>query len=273
MEDKFIDVEKLIGSKNPTLLKWMPGFIISYLKKILHQSEVNQVLIENKDHDGYEFCSDIVKRFNLDLEVSGTENIPLTGGTIFVVNHPLGGMDAMALVEVMKSHRKDIKFIVNDLLLNLKNLKGLFVGVNKHGTNSKASMQEVNDLFASDKAIFIFPAGLVSRKTNGVVKDLDWKKTFVSQAKKHNKPVVPVFLDGELSSFFYRLANLRTSIGLKMNIEMLYLADELFQQKNKKIKIHFGEVIEASQFDSSKNDRAWAQWVKEKVYSLKTTTK
>ncbi|MFT7298158.1 MAG: putative hemolysin [Sphingobacteriales bacterium] len=272
MEDKFIDVENLIGSKNPTLLKWMPGIIIRYLKRILHQFEVNQILKENKGNDGYEFCADIVKRFNLELEITGTQNIPNSGGTIFVVNHPLGGMDAMVLVEVIKNYRRDIKFIVNDLLLNLKNLKGLFVGVNKHGANTKSSMKEVNDLFTSDNAIFIFPAGLVSRKTKGEVKDLEWKKTFVSQSKKNNKPVVPVFLDGELSSFFYRLANLRRSLGLKMNLEMLYLADELFQQQNKKIKIHFGEVIPASHFDKTKNDRAWAQWVKEKVYSFKTTT-
>lgn len=269
MDDKFIDIERIITSKNPKLLKWIPSFLMNYIKKTVHQDDINDFLLSNRSVFGNEFCSTVIEHFEINVKASGLENIPKEGGAIFVVNHPLGGMDAMAIVHEVQKVRKDIKFIVNDILLNLKNLKGLFVGVNKHSANSKESLQEVNDLFASDKAVFVFPAGLVSRKSKGEVRDLEWKKTFVTRAKKFEQPVIPVFLDGELTKFFYGLANVRKNIGIKANIEMLYLAQEMFKQRNKTINLIFGEPIDARTYDKSKTDKEWAQWTKEKVYSLK----
>ncbi len=269
MEEKFIDIEKVIGSKSPKLLKRTPKFLINYLKRTIHQDEINQILDENKDLYGYEFCHDIIQRFNIKVNTIGIDNIPKEGGAIFVVNHPLGGMDAMAIVDAISPHRPDVQFIVNDILLNLKNLKGLFVGVNKHGKNSNDALKSVSDLFSSDKAIFIFPAGLVSRRKKGKVEDLEWKKTFITRAKKHQKDVIPVYLDGELTNFFYRLANFRTSIGIKANIEMLYLAKEQFKQRNKEINVCFGKAISPDVFTKDKSDKEWAQWVKQEVYSLK----
>lgn len=269
MSKKFVDVERIIASKNEKLLKRLPNFVLSYLKRILHQDEINQIIEENKDLQNEAFCLEIVSRFNLKLEAHGTEHIPLKNGAIFVVNHPLGGMDAMALVSILSEFRTDIKFIVNDILLTLENLKGLFVGVDKHGKNVKRSLQEVDALFASDNAIFVFPAGMVSRKVGNEIVDLDWKKTFVTQSKKYNKPVVPVFLDGQLSPFFYRVSKLRSWLGIKVNFEMFFLVNELFKQKNKSIRITFGKPIEAKTFDAGKADKYWAQSVKDKVYSLK----
>ena len=269
MSQKFIDVEKILKDKNPAILKWTPSFLINYLKRTIHQDEINQVLSENKNKFGYEFCQDIIDRFNIKVVVQGTKNIPKTGGCILASNHPLGGMDAMAIVTAINPHRSDIQFIVNDILLNLKNLKGLFVGVNKHGGNSKESLNNVNNLFASDKATFIFPAGLVSRKKRGKIEDLEWKKAFITQSKKHNKPIIPVYVEGNLTQFFYNLSNFRSSIGIKANIEMLYLAKETFKQRNKTIKVIFGEPIPSSTFDKSKHDKKWANWVKEKVYEHK----
>jgi putative hemolysin len=269
MSKKFVDVERIIASKNPILLKRLPRFVIAYLKRILHQSDINTIIEENRNLKNEAFCLEIVERFKLNLESAGTQHIPLKKGAIFVVNHPLGGMDAMALVAIMSKYRTDIKFIVNDILLTLDNLSGLFVGVNKHGNNVKQSLKDVDALFASNEAVFVFPAGLVSRKVGKEVVDLDWKKTFVTQSKKYGKPVVPVFLDGRLSPFFYRFSKLRQWLSIKVNIEMLFLVNELFKQKNKTIRIIFGEPLEATTFDSSKSDKQWANWVKDKVYKLK----
>jgi len=146
-------------------------------------------LVDFKDDYDYEFCQKIIKRFNIKVKVNGVENIPKIGGFIFASNHPLGGIDAMALVTVIEPYRKDVKFIVNDILLNLKNLKGLFVGVNKHGTNSKNALNLVDKLFASNRAVFVFPAGLVSRKKNGLVTDLEWKKHLLLEQKNIKKPL------------------------------------------------------------------------------------
>jgi putative hemolysin len=268
-KDKFIDVERLLKSKNPKAAKWIPGFIVRYLKRIVHQKEINSFLEEHKDKKNEEFCQAVVDDFNLTIEVKNLERIPEHGKVVFAMNHPLGGMDAMILVTALKDKRKDLKFIVNDILMNLENLKDLFVGVNKIGRNSSSLREQIETLFESDQGICIFPAGLVSRKNKGEVKDLVWKKTFVKYAKKHGQDVVPIYIDGKLSKFFYRLANFRKFLGIKANIEMLYLANELFKQRNKTMRFVIGEPIPNNELFSEKSDYDKAQEIKEIVYELR----
>jgi putative hemolysin len=263
-----IDVKRVLAEKNPRLLKWMPGFLLRYLKRIVHQEEINRILLENEDLRGAEFCSDIVKRWNLNIVVKNLSNLPEKGGVILASNHPLGGFDAIAMVHELKDYRPDLKFIVNDILMNLENLSDLFVGVNKHGSNAASKLKSVNEAFASDTAVCVFPAGLVSRKDNGIVRDLEWKKTFASQAIKNKKQVVPVFIDGTLSNFFYRLYAFRKFIGIKANIEMLYLVHELFKQKNKTIRITFGRPMNADPDATQKDAKAWANEIRRTVYNL-----
>jgi 1-acyl-sn-glycerol-3-phosphate acyltransferase len=269
MSDKFIDVEKIIGDKNPRLLRWMPKMLLRYVKSILHQKEINEILDELKDAEGVEFCSAILKRFNIKVEVEGIENIPKKGGVVFAGNHPFGGLEALAHVQAIYPIRPDIKFVVNDILLSLENLKKLFVGVNKHGATPAEVVKQMNELFGSGRAVFIYPAGLVSRRIKGKVQDLNWKKTFVSRSKRFDSQVVPVYTGGtQLSSFFYNLSNLRTGLGLKANVEMFYLVNEMMKQKNSTFKIVFGAPIATHTFDRSKTDQEWAKWVREKVYKL-----
>ena len=271
MKDKedFINVRRLISSKNPKLSRWIPGFIIRYLERILHQQEINDFL-NTHDAKNQQFCTEVVAEIGMTYEIKGIENIPKTGKCTIVMNHPLGGMDAMIFVDALKNHRTDLRYIVNDLLLNLEPLKEIFVGINKHGRTKNSSLMQVSDLFSSDKAVCIFPAGLVSRKHKGIIRDLEWKKTFVKQARNNDHVIIPVHIEGSLSNFFYRLANFRKFMGIKANIEMLYLSDELFKQKGKHIVITVGEPVLASSLDKSKNDLQWAQWFKDKVYALKS---
>jgi len=266
---KFIDVDKLIADKNPKLARRLPGFLKRYIKRTIHQDDVNNFLAENDDAHGYYFCKAVIDAFEFEIRIHGKENIPEEGGCIFACNHPLGGMDANTLVVGLRGIRDDIRFIVNDILLSLPNLKGLFVGVNKHGKNAAQSLQKVDELFGSDKAVFLFPAGLVSRKVNGQIMDLEWKKTFITRAKKYDTPVVPVYINGRLSNFFYRFANIRKALGIKVNIEMFFLVNEFFKQHRQRIDIVFGEPIPASHFDKSRSDKEWAHWMKEQAYSLK----
>lgn len=269
MSDKFIDIEKVIREKNPTLHKWMPGFLIRYIKRIIHQKEVNSVIRDFGHLYGVDFCKAVLDRFNIKVEVVGTENIPSDGGVVFAGNHPFGGLEALAHVVAIHPQRPDVKFVVNDILLKLENLKQLFVGVNKHGATPAESVKQMNELFGSGHAVFIYPAGLVSRKSKGSVRDLEWKKTFISRSKRFNSQIVPVFTGGsELSRFFYNLSNLRKFLGLKANVEMFYLVDEMMKQKNSTFKIVFGNPIATTTFDRSKTDQEWANWVKEKVYQL-----
>jgi len=246
----------------------MPRFVLSYLKKIIHEEDVNAFMLANKGSDAFTFSRNVIKKFNIRIQVSGKEKIPAEGGYIFCCNHPLGGLDAMALVTVVEPVRKDIRFIVNDLLLHLTNLQEIFTGVNKHGKTAGDSLRKVDNLFGSDHALFIFPAGLVSRKNQGKIRDLEWKKTFVTRAKKYQKDVVPVFINGGNSEFFYRLSRLRKLMGIKANIEMLYLVDEMYRQQDKTYHVVFGDPVPWQTFSSEKSDQEWADHMKEKVYEL-----
>lgn len=266
-EEDFINVRRMIGSKNPTLLKWIPRFIVRYIERIVHQKDINQFLKTHNTTD-QAFCKDVIDYFNITYSVDGIENIPKTGKCVIVMNHPLGGMDAMILVDALSKHRTDIKFIVNDLLLNLGRLNSIFLGVNKHGKNKSSSLLQINSLFASEQLICIFPAGLVSRKKNGLVRDLQWKKTFIRQSRLNNQLIVPVHIEGKLSNWFYRLSNFRSFLGIKANIEMLYLADELFKQRNQHIQFTVGAAIPASSLDQSISDQKHADWFRNHIYSL-----
>ena len=267
---KLIDIKKVISDKNPKLLKRIPGFIVRYLQRILHEKDVNQFVHDHKDDSPIEFCLSVMKKFNIQVTVTGIENIPTEGGAILACNHPLGGMDAMALVTVLHEKRPDIKFIVNDVLLHLENLQPIFVGVNKYGANATDSLKKVDETFQGDDLLCIFPAGLVSRKIKRKIRDLNWKKTFISRSKKYEKQIIPIYIDGKLSCFFYNLYKIRKMVGIKANIEMLYLVNELYKQHNKHIDIYIGKPIFAAQLDASKNHQEWADHIQNEVYNLKS---
>jgi putative hemolysin len=179
----------------------------------------------------------------------------------------LGGLDGMALMKVVGEVRKDIVFPVNDLLMNVPNLLPLFIPINKHGSNTQ-NMLIMNDTFASDKTILYFPAGLCSRKQKGKILDLEWKKTFITKARTYKRDIIPVHINGRNSDWFYNLAKWRKRLGIKANIEMLYLVDEMYKQNNKNISITFGKPISWTTFDNRFPDIIWAKKVKQHVYTL-----
>jgi len=208
-----------------------------------------------------------LRNFGVKIIYHGIENIPVDGRWIIASNHPLGGLDGMALMWVVGKVKKDIVFPVNDLLMNIPNLKGLFIPINKHGSNA-GNVKLIEDTFASDKAMLFFPAGLCSRKIKGDICDLEWKKSFITKARTHKRDVIPCFINGRNSNWFYNLARLRAFLGMKANIEMLYLVDEMYKQRNKEIVITFGKPISYTIFDKTKTDLSWAQKLKTYVYSL-----
>lgn len=262
-----IDIERVIASKSPRLLKMIPGFLIRYLKRVIHQDTLNESLRRLRDIEGLEFVNTILKEFNVKVVVIGESNLLLADRFVAVSNHPLGGLDGMALMQAVGKIRKDIVVPSNDFLLLLPNLRPLFIPVNKHGSNA-GNIAVFDETFSSDKSVLYFPAGLCSRKIKGKIIDLEWKKTFLSKARKFNRDIVPVHISGRNSNFFYNLANLRKWLGMKANIEMLYLVDEMFRQDNKDIVITFGKPIPVSTFDKRMNDNKWAARIREHVYKL-----
>lgn len=265
-----IDIKQILKQKAPSLAGKIPGFFVNYLIKTVHQDELNHILTIYKDKEGVEFMQELIGYFDLTLQLVNEENIPETGRMIFASNHPLGGLDGICLSAVIggKFDGK-IKYLVNDLLLYLENLRTIFVPVNKHGSQGKEAARLIEEAYASDNQIVTFPAGLCSRKIKGEIIDLDWKKSFIQKAVEYQRDIVPVRFEGENSSFFYRLANVRKAFGVKMNYEMIYLPDEMFKLKHKTFKIYFGKPIPWQTFDKSKKPVEWAEWVKEIVYKLK----
>ncbi|NLJ42601.1 MAG: glycerol acyltransferase [Bacteroidales bacterium] len=267
-----IDVKQVLTDKNPSLAKVIPGFVIRYLKRIVHQDEINDFLKHYGHLRDAEFIKAGLRQFEITYSVTGSENIPAGGRYIFVSNHPLGGLDGLVFINELSKYFANIKFPVNDILMNLKNLSGIFLPVNKHGAQGREAARMLEEAYASDCQILYYPAGLCSRKKKGVIRDLPWHKSFITKAVQHKRDIVPAYFSGRNSSFFYNLSNLRNFLGIKANIEMLYLADELFRQKGKKIDLVFGEKIPWQTFDSSKTPAEWADWVKERSYALKSLT-
>ena len=223
----FIDIQQVIASKNATLARFLPNFILNYLKRIIHENEINAFIEHNGHLKNHDFVNACFAEMGAKVTVKGLENIPLLGGCIIAANHPLGGLDGIGLMKVVGTRRSDIRFFVNDILLNLQNFGELFVGVNKHGKNPKENLRLMDAIFASDNCVLFFPAGLVSRRQGDEIKDLEWQKSFIAKAIKYKKPIIPAYIGGENSAFFYNLANRRKTLGIKANIEMLYLANEM----------------------------------------------
>jgi len=230
--ENFLNIDQIFRKKGKKIYPLIPKVLIRYLERITHQEELNDALWRFRDFKNLDFVREILfNLFQVNLNVVGVENLPERSRFIVVGNHPLGGIDGMALMHVVGKLHPNIKSLSNDILLELPNLREMFVPVNKHGSNSYDAVNALNEVFESDKVVMVFPAGLVSRKQKGKIMDLEWKKTFISKATKHQRDVVPVHFTGRNSDFFYNLALWRKRLGIKANIEMLYLVDEMFRQK------------------------------------------
>lgn len=265
--EKLVDIEKVIGAKSPSLLKALPNFIIRYLKRIIHEDELNSFIKENGHKRGLDQVEAALKEFGTTITVTGIENIPKEGRYLIASNHPLGGIDGLALINSVSAVRKDIVIPANDILMNLPNSEDLFIPINKHGSNA-SYVKLINETFASDQLFLFFPAGLVSRKNAGKIADLPWKKTFITKSKKYERSIIPTHINGRNSDFFYNLANLRKRLGLKANIEMLFLVNEMYKQNNKNINITFGKPIPYTTFDKRMSYDEWAEKMRLHVYQL-----
>lgn len=250
--------------------KYVPRCFVSYLKRIIHQDELNVFLsTDAKGKYGVDFLEASLNFLDVKVRVVGGENLPSTDLCTFVSNHPLGGADGVALGYVLGKHYNGkVKYLVNDLLMNLSGLAPLCIPINKTGKQSKDFPKMVEKGFESRDQLIMFPAGLCSRRQKGEIRDLDWKKTFVSKSIQTKRDVVPIYFEGSNSNFFYNLANLSKVLGIKFNIAMLFLVDEMFKNRHKTFTVKIGKPIPWQTFDKSKTPSQWAQYVKEIVYKL-----
>jgi putative hemolysin len=248
----------------------VPKFLVNYLRRIVHEDEFNQFFKENPDLKNLDFIEAAFNYLGIKLKVEGEENLPPKDGRyIFASNHPLGGLDGIATGYVIGKHYDGrVRFFSNDLMMFLTPMKEMFIPVNKFGSQAKGHAEMMQQLYESENNLVTYPAGMCSRKTKGEICDLEWKKNFITKAVEYKRDVIPVYFNGRNSNFFYNLANLRKFLGIKFNIEMMYLPNEMFKQKNKQFTIKIGKPIPWQTFDKSKSHAKWAEWVKEVVYKL-----
>ena len=269
--EKTIDLEKILKSKMGSKAKWIPRPLVWWLKHIVHQDEVNKYLWESRHLKGTEWLEECVRYLDATLDIVGEENLPAKDdGRLytFVSNHPLGGEDGVALGAIIGRHYDGrFRYLVNDLLMNLPGLAPVSIPINKTGNQSRDFPKMVEAGFKSDNHMLMFPAGLCSRRKNGVVEDIPWKKTFISKSVEFQRDVVPIHFGGQNSNFFYRLANFSDRC-LPFNLAMLFLVDEMYKNVHKTFRVAIGKPIPWQTFDKSKTPMEWAQFVKEQVYKL-----
>ncbi|WP_430973264.1 1-acyl-sn-glycerol-3-phosphate acyltransferase [Sunxiuqinia rutila] len=265
---KPIDIRKVFHEKNPKLARFIPGFVYNYITRIVHINDINVILKNYGELEGIEFVHQIVKHFDVKERVIGLENIPSQGRFIFAANHPLGGFDGLLLMSNVNKLLGDVRFLVNDVLMNIPQLEGVFVPINKQGGHSRDIAKIVHEQYQSDAQILIFPSGYASRKIKGQITDMEWKKHFIQKSIQYQRDIIPVHVSGRNSNFFYRLANLRKHLHLKWNLEQFFLPDETFKHRGQEFTISFGKPIPWTSFDKSKNHKQWADVVRDKVYAM-----
>ena len=270
--EKTIDIDKILRDKMGAKAKFVPSFAVNWLKRILHEDEVNQFLWESRGLTGTEWLTECVRYLDMTLQIEVLENLPKKDdGKLytFVSNHPLGGQDGVALGSIIGKHYDGkFRYLVNDLLLNLPGLKPVSIGINKTGKQSRDFPRMVEAGFQSDNHILMFPAGLNSRKINGKIHDLEWKKTFITKSVEYQRDVVPIFFGGRNSDRFYRIAHFSDKYVKKVNIAMLFLVDEMYRNVGKTFRVAIGKPIPWQTFDKSRTPMEWAKYVEDIVYEL-----
>lgn len=263
-----IDIDKIVRQRAGAKARWIPRFVTRWLEGFIHQDFINSYLVEGRE--GVDFCEGVIEKLGVEITVEGLEHLPVDARPMtFVSNHPLGAIDGVALGGIIgRRYGGRVKYLVNDLLMNLKGLAPLCVGINKLGTQSRNFPAQVSEVFASDNHVIMFPAGLCSRLIDGRIHDVPWSKAFVQRSVMSHRDIVPVHFIGQNSPRFYRVARWCKRLGLKFNLAMMLLPDEMYRSRGRHYIVRFGTPIPYQTFDRSRTPREWAQWVESKAYSL-----
>jgi putative hemolysin len=269
--EKTVDLDNILKSKLGAKAKFVPRPLVSWLKHIIHQDQVNAYLWESRHLSGTEWLEECVRYLDATLDIKGQENLPdKNDGRLytFVSNHPLGGEDGVALGAIIGRHYDGrFRYLVNDLLMNLPGLAPVCIPINKTGKQGRDFPKMVETGFQSDNHILMFPAGLCSRRKNGVIRDIPWTKTFITKSVQYQRDVVPIHFSGQNSNAFYRMASFSDRF-LPFNLAMLFLVDEMYKNVHKTFHVTIGKPIPWQTFDKSRKPAEWAQWVQDRVYDL-----
>lgn len=269
IETKYLDFDKIIRSQDSKILQNLPQFLLNIMKRIVCQNQLNYLLNIFEDRHNVDFASACVFDYlKMDCSVSFQQDLPKNQRYIFACNHPLGAVDFFAAAWAVEHFFSNLRVIANELITAIPHVRELLLPVNIFGKSNEKNQSAIKNALASDNQVMTFPAGLVSRRRKGVIKDPNWHRSFIRNAIEFKRQVIPVFIDARNSNLFYFVARLREKLGIKTNIELFLLPSEQFKQQDKSIGVHFGKPIDFKLFDSSKTHLEWAQYVKKQLYAI-----
>ena len=246
-----IDVDKVLRERLPKHYRYIPRFAVRWLERTICQDQLNAILLKMAGKNSVDAATAALDEMDITVRATGLEQLP-KGRYMFVSNHPLGGLDGLALISLLGNrYDKNIKFLVNDLLMAVEPLRGVFLPVNKYGSQSRAAATQIEEALKSDAQFITFPAGLCSRmQPDGTIADLPWQKAAVAHAVNYQRDIVPIYFDAHNSRFFYRFAKWRKKLGIKFNIELIFLPKEMIKQCGATLRVFIGEPIPWDSLDA-----------------------
>jgi putative hemolysin len=265
---KYINITAIVKENDSGKLKSLPGFIIKWIEKIIRQDEMNQILTKYSDYQGLDILTKIIEELNIKIEVEGKENLPENSRCFFLSNHPFGFIDGLVLTKIVGDKYHVLKSIGNEVFMYVPHLRPFIAAVNVFGKNPKENITALEKIYDSDIAITHFPAGEVSRIYHGKIQDCQWHKSFITKAVNYKRNIVPFYIYGRNSRFFYFISLVRRILRIKTDIELILLPREMFRKKNKTIKIKVGKPIPYEKFDRSFTHWEWADKVRGYVYDM-----
>ncbi len=240
---------------------------VKALKKLLHEDDFNAVINKNQHLRGFAFLDKLLSYFSFNYQVgnSAYNNIPSEGRLLIVANHPIGTLDGLALVKLVRSVRPDVRIVANRVLSHMEPLQSIFLPVDvltdKKGL--KDSYQTMLAALENEEAIIIFPAGEVSRITPKGIRDGKWQTGFLKMAKKARCPILPIYIKAKNSALFYSMSTLYKPLGTML------LVKEMFNKKGQEIKFKIGAPIPFAAFENSEeSNKQLAQRFRKHVQNL-----
>ncbi len=264
-----ISVETVVAERFPAFVSNTPRVrkpILAVLRYLFHEPEFKRFEQIYPHLCGFDFVEQALDYFDFSYSVSDREKlrIPAYGRVVIISNHPIGSLDGLALLKMVGEVRRDVKVVANDVLNSLPPLRSLLLPVDNLGNKTaKQNLQGIEQHLNSDAAVVIFPAGEVSRFGPKGLRDGRWRNGFLRFARKTRSPILPVFVDGRNSAFFYSLSLLAKPIST------LWLVREMFKQANRTVRVRIGRPVEFESYDSLPLDmQATVKLFKKHVYKI-----
>jgi len=251
-----------LASRHSTLAR-VAGNALNFL---FFQRRFEQFEREYPGSEGFDFVESALSFFDFQLRTRESERarIPATGKVVIVANHPIGSLDGLALLHLIRQIRPDVKVVANNLLMHITRLHPVLLPVdNMGGKTGRKHLLAIKEHLKDESALLIFPAGEVSRFGAKGVRDPAWQSGFIKLASATKAPILPIFVGGRNSVFFYSLSMLAKPISTA------WLIREMFKQRHNTIDARIGRAIPHEVYAANKFSAVTlAGMFKQHVYRL-----